>query len=291
MIPAGSRYLVVVADDFGRSSSTNRAVVEAHEQGIVTAASIMTRGKGFEEAVLIARKRSALSVGLHITLCDGRSVLPAAEIPGLVDEDGHFEKSPSKAWIRYFRPALLPQIEREVAAQFGHLMQTGLRPTHVDGHHHLQMHPAVFPIVCREAARHQVPWVRLPREPFGMAIGRTGRGIMPLVEWLVFGSLNLSHRDHARARGLLCADRVYGLSATGRLDERSLLGILDRAAGDSVFEIFTHPDATTGPGRRELEALTSQAVRDRIRERGIMLAGYGQLSGMPGRQDAVGEGP
>ena len=65
MIPAGSRYLVVVADDFGRSSSTNRAVVEAHEQGIVTAASIMTRGKGFEEAVLIARKRSALSVGLQ----------------------------------------------------------------------------------------------------------------------------------------------------------------------------------------------------------------------------------
>jgi hopanoid biosynthesis associated protein HpnK len=289
--PLKAPCLVVVADDLGRSSSVNQAVADAHDRGILTAASIMTRGKAFEEAVLIARKKSRLSVGLHVTLCDGRSVLPAAEIPDLVDEGGHFEKNPSRAWIRYFRPALLPQIEREVAAQFAELLQTGLRPTHVDGHHHLHMHPAVFAVVCREAARHQVRWVRLPLEPFGMALGRTGRGVMPLIEWLVFGSLSLSHREGARSRGLLTADRVYGLSRTGRLDEGSLLRILDRSARDSVSEIFAHPDSTTGPGRTELQALTSEAVRDRIRARRIVLAGYGELPGKPGRQDAIGEGP
>jgi hopanoid biosynthesis associated protein HpnK len=283
--------LVVVADDFGRSSSVNRAVADAHDSGVVTAASIMTRGKGFEEAVLLARKRSALSVGLHVTLCDGRSVLPAAEIPDLVDEGGHFEKSPVKAWIRYFRPALLPQIEREVAAQFAHLLQTGLRPTHVDGHHHLHMHPAAFAVICREAARHQVRWIRLPREPFGMAVRSTGRGVMPLIEWLVFGMLGLFHRDRARTLGLLSADRVYGLSRTGRLDEGSLLNMLERSGRDSVVEIFTHPDSITGTGRRELKALKSLVVRERIRERGIVLAGYGELPGGLRRQDAIGEGP
>jgi hopanoid biosynthesis associated protein HpnK len=282
--------LVVVSDDFGRSSSVNRAVAEAHDRGIVTAASIMTRGKGFEEAVLLARRRSALSVGLHVTLCNGKAVLPPDEIPDLVDGGGHFLKSPSQAWVRYFRPALLPQIEREVAAQFELLLHTGLRPTHVDGHHHLHLHPAVFPVVCREAAKRQVRWVRLPREPFGMAIGRTGRGVMPLIEWLVFGCLDRSHRDHARAGGLRAADRVYGLSRTGRLDERSLLDILDRSGRESVFEIFTHPDSSTGAGRRELEALTSPAVRERVRSRGIVLAGYGDLGAVP-RADAIGEGP
>jgi hypothetical protein len=39
------RYAVIVADGFGKSPSVNAAVAEAHDQGILSAASIMLLGR------------------------------------------------------------------------------------------------------------------------------------------------------------------------------------------------------------------------------------------------------
>jgi len=55
------RYLIVAADDLGRSSSVNMAVAASYDRGIVTASSIMTGGEAFEEA----RKRLS-SLGLEL---------------------------------------------------------------------------------------------------------------------------------------------------------------------------------------------------------------------------------
>ncbi|HXX54140.1 MAG TPA: ChbG/HpnK family deacetylase, partial [Thermodesulfovibrionales bacterium] len=154
------RFLVVVADDLGRSSGINRAIAEAHDRGIVTAASMMVGGEAFQEAVQIALDRPQLAVGLHVTLCDGRAVLPPSSIPCLADAEGHLEKTPAKAWVKYTRPALLSQIEREVEAQFDHLSAAGIRPSHVDCHHHLHMHPFLFEVICRQALKREVGWIR-----------------------------------------------------------------------------------------------------------------------------------
>src|SRR5512143_820295 len=117
------RYLVVVADDLGRSSLVNRAIARAFDRGFLTAASLMAAGDGFEEAVTLALLRPSLSVGLHLTLCDGRAVLPHRAIPGLVRQDGRFERSPFRAGVRYWheRNDLRAQIEREINAQFDRL--------------------------------------------------------------------------------------------------------------------------------------------------------------------------
>ena len=41
------RRLIVNADDFGLTAGVNRAIVEAHEGGIVTSATLMANGQGF----------------------------------------------------------------------------------------------------------------------------------------------------------------------------------------------------------------------------------------------------
>jgi predicted glycoside hydrolase/deacetylase ChbG (UPF0249 family) len=41
------RFLVVVADDLGRSSLVNCAVARAFDRGLVTATSVMAAGDGF----------------------------------------------------------------------------------------------------------------------------------------------------------------------------------------------------------------------------------------------------
>jgi predicted glycoside hydrolase/deacetylase ChbG (UPF0249 family) len=71
------RFFVTVADDFGRTLSVNAAVAEAHDNGILSSASLMAGGEAFDDAVRISDARKTLSVGIHVTLCDGRAVSAA----------------------------------------------------------------------------------------------------------------------------------------------------------------------------------------------------------------------
>jgi hopanoid biosynthesis associated protein HpnK len=277
--PRRGKFLVTVADDFGESSAVNRAVAEAHDRGVLIAASIMAGGDAFEEALQLALDRPQLSCGLHLTLCDGRAVLPVLRIPDLVDSAGYFERSPVKAWLNYSGAGLISQIEDEVDAQFERLERAGLRPTHVDCHHHLHMHPSIFEIVCRQASHRGVGWIRIPREPLRVILRSRSllRGMMPFIEWAVFGVLGVRHRRIARKYGLSIADCVYGLSHTGSIDEKYFLDILKHMRG-TLNEIFTHPDVSTESGRGEVKALTSTTVRRRLDALGMTLVGYRELS-------------
>lgn len=271
--------VVVVADDMGKSSSVNSAIAEAHKRGILTSASIMAGGQAFEEAVIIAAECSSLSVGLHVTLCDGRAVLPPSQIPDLVDRDGNFEESPAKTWINCTSPGVFSQIEAEVQAQFSKLSRAGICPTHVDGHHHLQMHPRIFEIVCKQASQRGVGWIRLPSEPLALVLGfrSFARGFMPFIEWVVFRMLSAYNLKTAWRYGINVAYRCFGLSWTGSIDEKCFIDLLDYAKGP-IDEIFVHPDNSTDSGRRELEALTSTDVRNKVYSC-TDLVGYRELSG------------
>jgi hopanoid biosynthesis associated protein HpnK len=272
------RYAVIVADDFGRSSSVNLAIAEAHDRGILSAASIMAGEKAFEEAVSIARNRSRLSVGLHVTLCSGKSVLPHSEIPDLVDVEGCFEGNPSLAWIKYGKRILQKQLDTEIGAQFDRLEEAGIHPGHVDSHHHLHMHPMLFAMICRHAVRRGIQWIRIPNEPLSLVFhGRdASRGALPFVEWAALRILRMCNASKIRSHGLQALPHVYGLSRTGRLDEQYLFDLFTQSGNH--MEIFSHPDIATESGRKELEALTSSAVRDRLKALGISVTGYRQLS-------------
>src|SRR5260370_7598521 len=59
------RALIVNADDFGQSFGVNQGIMEAHERGIVTSASLMVRWPAAREAAAYAKKHPRLSLGLH----------------------------------------------------------------------------------------------------------------------------------------------------------------------------------------------------------------------------------
>ena len=262
----GATRLVVVADDFGRTSGVNRATVSALKDGIVTAASLMAGGQEFEEAARLAREHRRLGVGLHVTVCDGFAVLPPDHFRGFAGGDGGLEPNPTRAGVRLWRERrrLLPIMQDEIAAQFDRAGRAGIALTHVDGHHHMHIHPLVFPIVCREASRRGVAWIRIPRgDP------RDGR----LAEWALFGVLGSLNGRTAARHGLDASTRVHGLSRTGRIEESYLLDLLPRLR-PGLNEIFVHPDLDTEEGRRELAAVTSPRVRQQVARLGIALVSY-----------------
>ena len=115
------RVLIVNADDFGLSPGVNAGVAQAHEQGILTSASLMVRFPAAADAVEYARRAPDLSLGLHVDLGewvydDGEwrtvyEVVPPDDPEAVVDEVGR-------------------QIE-----SFRRL--AGRDPSHIDSHQHV----------------------------------------------------------------------------------------------------------------------------------------------------------
>ena len=156
-----SRYLIVNADDFGLSAGVNRGIIEAHERGLVTSASLMVRWPAAEQAAAYARSRPRLGVGLHLDLGEWeyrRGWVPLYEVVRADDAD-----------------AVAEEADRQLDA-FRRLM--GRDPTHFDSHQHVHREQPARGILVELARRlgvpirHFSPGVRY----CGDFYGQTGKG-------------------------------------------------------------------------------------------------------------------
>lgn len=270
------RRLIVNADDFGRSSSINQAVVRAHCDGILTTASLMVNEPTCAEAVELARQHPGLGVGLHLTFLCGRSALPHEQIPGLVNRAGEFTNNPAGAGFRYFfQRNLREQLRAELHAQFQRFRATGLRLDHVNGHLHLHLHPTIFSLLIEDAAALGLDRIRLTFDPFRLnlrlASGHLGYRASHA---LIFHTLAGRARPALRRHGLRHTDAVFGLLQNARVDEayvRALLPCLPN--GDS--ELYSHP--SLDEFKNEFDALVSPRVREQVKTLGIELIRYCDL--------------
>ncbi|MGE5278857.1 MAG: hopanoid biosynthesis-associated protein HpnK [Acidobacteriota bacterium] len=276
------RRLAITGDDFGLSREVNRAIAEAYDHGVLTRASLMINEDAAPEAISLARSRPGLSVGLHLVVLDGRATLPRPAIPRLVSQGGRFPSGAFATGLRYqFSRETRRQLAREIRAQLERFAETGLPLSHVDGHHHMHLHPFVLETLADLAGRFSIRSVRLPSEELGLALSIDPRGAASRTLWaLVFRLLRRRGAKRLRAAGIHFADRVYGLLATGRVREGYLLVLIPRIRSEDV-EIYCHPAAALpgqpfhGPpasGPEELAALVSERVRDAIARSGFDLA-------------------
>jgi chitin disaccharide deacetylase len=271
-----ARRLIVNADDFGRSHSINRAVVRAHQEGILTTASLMVNGEAFDDAVESAHQNPGLGVGLHLTLVCGRCTLQPREISGLVNAMGDFRENAVRAGFDYFfRQALAPQLEREISAQFDKFEQTGLKLDHVNGHLNMHLHPTVFRLLLRHANRAGFRKMRLTRDPLllNLRLAR-GRWLYRCSHAAIFNLLSWRVRAKLDRAGIRHTPRVFGLLQNGRVDEDYLLKmLLCLPPGDS--ELYSHP--CIEKSKAEFAALVSPQVRCAVEANHVRLVRYQDL--------------
>jgi chitin disaccharide deacetylase len=134
------RYLIVNADDFGYSRSINRGILEAHDMGIVTSASLMVERPGAAEAAEEARERPQLDLGLHVEI--GRWRVTRLPRRGAARSAG--------AVVRRADADLQRQV-----ARFRVLV--GRDPSHLDSHHHRHRAELVRPAFQRLADELGIP--------------------------------------------------------------------------------------------------------------------------------------
>jgi predicted glycoside hydrolase/deacetylase ChbG (UPF0249 family) len=154
------RYLIVNADDLGLSEGANAGIFRAHEQGIVTSASLMVRQAGAPQAVRLAAEHPRLAIGLHLDL-------------------GQWDYANGEWFAAYLRcdQGDESSVRAECAAQleaFRALLER--EPTHLDSHQHVHESEPVASVMEAIAEELGVP-LRGRRVRYeGSFYGQSGKG-------------------------------------------------------------------------------------------------------------------
>jgi predicted glycoside hydrolase/deacetylase ChbG (UPF0249 family) len=243
------KRLVVVADDFGLSSGVVEGIVEAHENGIVTSTSLMVNAPAAEAAFAAARRLPALATGLHFVLTCGRPAGPPAPLERLLEADGTFRRNGSGAH-ELARP---DEVRDELRAQLQAFeIGVGRPPTHIDGHHHVHLHPGILRVAIEEAGR------------LGIPLRSTGPEV----------------RKRLRIERIRTCDRFLDDFYGDDVSEARLISILESIA-EGTSELMCHParrDSDLGrissyvaPRHQELRVLCSEKIRGAVDRIGIVL--------------------
>lgn len=287
------KNLIVNADDLGWTEGVNRGILEAFRGGIVTSTSLLANGSAFADAVKSAKSAPRLGVGVHLNLSDGAPVADRETVMSLLDDDGRFGDGPeSLLWKRARRGLVLDEVEEEWDAQIQKVRDAGIRPTHLDGHKHVQMLPGLFEVALRLAKKHGIEAIRVSLEESSLrsalASGTQHRAGVVMKQGVQARGLKLlarGARKQAARMGIASADFFCGIAQTG---EFTLDGVeqLLKNLPEGTTELMCHPGyadealqktATRlqASRQRELEILTDTRIRKLVASQGIRLIDYG----------------
>jgi len=142
--------LIINADDFGYSKGVNLGIIEAHRQGIVSSTTLMVNMPGSEHAFSLIRDNPRLGVGIHLVLTCGSPL--CKDLSSLMDKDGIFHRMDA------FEELIdVQEAAQEFKAQVEYFLDQGLRPTHIDSHHHVHRHPKLLAVVLDLAKNYGLP--------------------------------------------------------------------------------------------------------------------------------------
>jgi chitin disaccharide deacetylase len=284
------RGLIINADGYGFTGGITRAIEECIDFGTVRSVSANVNFPGAERLRDLVRRYPFLSVGCHLNPIVGRPVLPAREIPSLVDRDGNFlykgfaRKFQSREMdIGELRAELMAQVERtrDLASDCF---------SHVDFHMGLHKLPRLYPIFLQVAAASGTGRIRTHRYLAGIESRhprfRHATYMFESLDRLPKYLWNLFLRRWARLRGFAMPD--YGLEIThmgsaGSISVANYLNMVKNVP-NGYCEFIAHPAYVDSELRRwstyvegrvaEREVLLNPRFREALLNGSTQLAGY-----------------
>jgi predicted glycoside hydrolase/deacetylase ChbG (UPF0249 family) len=265
-------------------------VIDAFERGILTSASLVATGEAFERAARYAAGRPDLDSGIHLMIVQGSPVLPAGQVPSLVQEDGRFLPGYPEFMARYLAGGVKDEeVEAEWLAQIGRLRGAGVRMTHLDSVQMLHLVPGLFRIALRIARANGIMAMRFPRVPNILKRGEKGN-VKRTLEFLPLRLMEQSNLPYLNSSGIRTPDRFFGFHSAGHVDQAALRSILF-GVPQGTSELMCHPgkgEPLLSPygqwgyeWEAELEALTSPETRRIIESQGIELTTFSEMAALP----------
>ena len=269
-----AKLLVIHADDIGLAQSVNQASIMAYESGAISSGSLMVPCPWTNDFARYYKENPQVDVGIHITLTaewdyyKWGGVLPATEIPSLLDENGYFYASVEEV-AQHARPE---EVEKEIRAQIDRAISLGITPSHLDTHMgSVLATPELVQIYLKLGMEYQLP-VFVPRMML-MGVPEEMRQLVEEEFVLVDGFFMLNESKPG----------VSWLEAYGEMVERMGPGLnqlivhvaIDDAEMQSVA--INHPDFGSAWRQNDLDLLSSKDFRELLKKNNIHLVGWKEI--------------
>jgi predicted glycoside hydrolase/deacetylase ChbG (UPF0249 family) len=281
------RKLIVNADDLGADEGRNSGILEAVRAGAVKSVSLLANGPATDEALMAIQdgKYEGVSIGVHLNLSEGKPICPDLRL--LAGNDGAFlgKAAAQRLLLQENNSELEKEVFREVNAQVGLLLKAEIFLSHLDGHQHLHVFPAVRKVAIGAAKKHGIPWIRIAHEPCPVSEEEQIPEDLKS-EAKRFSDLSAGALPLLAGTGIRTADRFCGLYLKGRLSSNLLEKILV-GLPEGLTELMVHPGrvpAGTGASpfrgfstidrEKELAALLSPSFRRAVLKNGVSLVSF-----------------
>ncbi|MGL5151254.1 MAG: carbohydrate deacetylase [Clostridium sp.] len=249
--------LIINGDDYGLSLGVSKGIVKSIKDGVMRDTTAMANMPAFDESIKYALENGITEMGIHLTLTCGKPLLAKEEVSTICKEDGDFYRR------IYHVPEnfKMEEVEKELRAQLEKFISSGMKLNHIDGHHHFYaFHPGVFKTVVKLAKEYKVP-MRCPNNE----------------------ALNV-----VRDENVVCPDYIVLDFYEENIDENFLINRIEGLKGKyDVVEVMAHPayvdedlmnfTAYNSIRDKELKVLTSEKVKNYIKDNDIELISFSQL--------------
>lgn len=128
---SAKKFLILNADDFGVNPSTNKAILELFEKGLITSASLLTVAQDSKDAAKLTFANK-LPVGVHLTINsdDNENRWHSnSQAKSLSDNKGLLNDNKLLAL-----KAKSKDVTQELEAQYRFMVENGCMPDHADNH-------------------------------------------------------------------------------------------------------------------------------------------------------------
>lgn len=144
--------LIINADDFGYSTGINYGIIHSYQRGILSSTTMLANMPGFEEGVKLVEENPDLGIGIHLALTCGSPLRD--DVPSLVENNGELHN------LSFYEKDFeidLDELYREWKEQIEKIINSGIEPTHIDSHHHVNAIEPITEVFVRLANEYKLP--------------------------------------------------------------------------------------------------------------------------------------
>lgn len=279
-VQPGPARLIVRGDDMGFSHASNIACLDTYQNGIETSVEVMVVTPWFPQTVQMLKENPGLDVGLHLAITsewDNLKWRPLTHCPSITSPEGYFfpmiwpnPNYPGQAIME--NDWKLEEIEQEFRAQIERTLQQIPHLSHLSGHMGcMNFDPRVSEMVRRLAAEY--PLADISTDP----VGDYG------IYYVTYDGPKKTYAEK-EASFIRMLDQLEKGKTYLFLDHPAL----DNAEMQAVHHIGYEDVATDRQGVTDL--FTSEKIKMAIRERGIELLNYNEVTKALPRSSPEAEG-
>lgn len=233
-----SKKVIFHADGFGIHPQVNSAIIELANDHKISSTSTLVTTPFWKEDIVKIKNLQDISIGVHLNITLGKSLLGHKQLPLLTNEDGKFKFSMIELMhkIEFSTSVdLIQEIELELKAQLK-LAKTFFGPSHFDGHLHVHALPSVNLILQKIAheegfTKSRTTYDQFLKNPFHKVF-------RPSAIWK---SLFIKYTNVYDTEYFKTPDGLRGFYFHGRWDAKNLLRTLNKLEEESVCEFSFSP--------------------------------------------------